>query len=959
MALPRALSTLVDPVTPTALTEPDNPSPDRHRRVLTGVVFAAIALFALLGIGSPLLGQSVFAGTNDLVTGSPYRELPEFAGTESTNTYLDDTWDSAIPNTVAFADQLRDGDIAAWNPYVTGGVPLGATPNYALASPLTLPYYLLPVWYAPGIAKLLEIIVAVGATYLFLRRLGLRAGTGLLGGLVFATSGFMVVWTNWPQTRVAAFIPAVFWAAELLVQRGWGGGVMDWQRRARDAAVLALAVAAMLVGGFPAVTGYTLATAALYLLVRVWSTYRDDWRRAAGVLVRAGAGVFTGVLLAAVQLVPWVQSMQSAFVEGREQTPQDTLPVAGLVTSIAPWALGSTNLDRQPFWYLTENLVESMSYVGAAAVVLAVIAAAAIRRGRAILPGGVWTFLVAATAGWTLLAYVGGPPLAVLQRLPVLFSDNFVGRARSVLGFLIAVLAAVGLELLLKRRTAREPVDRRRWAIAWAALVWGGVAVSGLWALRAARNHAIEANTLRGGVDRVAHLWQELAVALAIVALALACAAALRYGRRASLRVAALVVLPLLIAGQALSFVGPYWPRSDRSTFYPVTDVHQYLGEHLGHDRFAGILRSMGRSVDAAHGLRAATGHAFVDVRYGELVRTVPGSGTGTTHVGFASTPQSITSPALDRMAVRYAVVALQEPVPGEVRAAPSTAPATTTLKPGVAVTRSVPGTGGIRAVNVTPTESATWNDAGDRIEVVVRDSSGREVARAGRRIDKTVDGQALSIPVAAEDVPAGARLTATLTLRGDRALGVRSSQGAVAVGAVAPADDGLKLVHVGSAAVYDRLNYVPRVRWASDPVDEPNATKRLALLSGGTLRPDQVVLEQAPAAGGGTALVTVTEDGYGEVEATVTANGTGYLVLADTIKGNWTATVDGAPAELLRADHAFVAIAVPDGRHTVRFAYSTPASGLGGWLSLAAALAVCTVFVVGLVQHRRRRAHP
>ncbi|WP_173081949.1 YfhO family protein [Phytohabitans rumicis] len=934
--------------TPSAPPEPDRLAP--QPRLLSGIVLAAIACFALLGIGSPLLGQSVFGATDEMVTMSPYSEVPEFAAERPTNNYLDDTWDSAMPNTILFADRLRAGEIAAWNPYTAGGVPLGSTPNYALASPLTVPFYVLPGWFAPGVMKLLEILVAVGGTYLFLRRLRLRPAPALLGGLVFASSAFMVVWTNWPQTRVAAFIPAVFWAAELIVQR----------HRARDAAVLALAVAAMLFGGFPAVTGYTLATAGVYFLVRVWCEHGRERRRAVGTLALAGGGLAGAVLLAAVQLVPWVVFMRSAYVVGRGQTPDDHLSIASLVTSVAPWALGSTNPYGDVYWYLKENLVESMSYVGAAALVLAVAGAAMARRGRALLPRGAWAVLVGGAIAWLVLIYGGRIPLTVAQKMPFLFSDNFVGRARCILGFLVAVLAAVGLELLLRRRTA---TDRpRRGALVWAALVWGGVALGGLLALRLARQSAFRADRRLdgGGSARLDHLTGELAVGVALVVLALACAAVLWWqsgrdgGGRPALRLVAAGLLPLLVAGQALTFVVPYWPRSDKSTFYPVTDTHRYLEAHLGHDRFASLYRALSRSVDSVHELRSATGHAFTEQRYGELIRSMGNaSGWTSTNVSVAGGLTSIASPTLDRMAVKYGVAALDGPVPGEARAAP-TANGVAALAPGTAVTRPVPGTGPVRALQLTPTESADWTPT-DRIEAVVTDATGREVARTSRRLGKVTGGAPLFIPVAAEDVPPGTALTATITVRAAEPLPVQAVDGQATVGAVGSADDGLKLAYVGSAAVYERTRAVPRIRWAANPVVDPDGADRLRLLRSGTLTADQVVLEQPATAGGGTAQLEVTRDGTDDTEVTVTARGTGYLVLADPIQDGWTATIDGAPATLLRADHAFVAVAVPDGQHTVRFAYASPHGNAGGWLTLGTGLLIVAVFALGVLRDRRR----
>jgi hypothetical protein len=315
----------------------------------------------------------------------------------------------------------------------------------------------------------------------------------------------------------------------------------------------------------------------------------------------------------------------------------------------------------------------------------------------------------------------------------------------------------------------------------------------------------------------------------------------------------------------------------------------------------------------------------------------------------------AIASPTLDRMSVRYAVTSLDAPVPGAPRPG-AAATANTMLAPGATVTRPVPGSGPIRAVYLTATETKRWGPA-DRIEAVVVDESGREVARTTRRISRTTAAQPLFIPVAAETVPAGTRLSARITVQATQGVQVQAAADGPTLGAVVPVDDGTTLAFVGTTAIYERARAVPRVRWAGTAVVEPDADRRLALLRSGTLRPDQVVLERPGSAGGGTAEVTTTEDGTDATEVSVTARGSGYLVLADPVQSGWRITVDGAPATMLPADHAFVAVAVPDGTHTVRFEFSGPAGGAGNWISLAAALAVAGVLVGGVVQDRRRRA--
>lgn len=71
-----------------------------------------------------------------------------------------------------------------------------------------------------------------------------------------------------------------------------------------------------------------------------------------------------------------------------------------------------------------------------------------------------------------------------------------------------------------------------------------------------------------------------------------------------------------------------------------------------------------------------------------------------------------------------------------------------------------------------------------------------------------------------------------------------------------------------------------------------------------------------------------------------------GWLVIADTAYPGWQAAIDGAPAEILPADGAFRAVAVPPGEHQVELAYRPALFRAGALLSLLAWLGVGAVEV-------------
>jgi hypothetical protein len=266
--------------------------------------------------------------------------------------------------------------------------------------------------------------------------------------------------------------------------------------------------------------------------------------------------------------------------------------------------------------------------------------------------------------------------------------------------------------------------------------------------------------------------------------------------------------------------------------------------------------------------------------------------------------------------------------------------------------------TGGpLRAVTITPLGPLPPRTPDAAVDLVLKDPSGKEVARSHRLASGLADGKPFDFPVAAEGVAPGTRLTAEITTSGlGGPLNAEGDQGGPWLGTVTAGDDGLRLVESTPAVVYERLEAAPRIRWASEAIVEPDGNARINREASGTLRPDQVVLDTpGPAADGAPADLRIDEDGTDAIEVSVSAKGAGYLVIADAIQGSFKATVDGKAADLVPADHGLAAVAVPSGDHVVRVEYAAPYDNLGGWVSMLMVIALIVVAVAGRVRDRRR----
>jgi uncharacterized membrane protein YfhO len=173
----------------------------------------------------------------------------------------------------------------------------------------------------------------------------------------------------------------------------------------------------------------------------------------------------------------------------------------------------------------------------------------------------------------------------------------------------------------------------------------------------------------------------------------------------------------------------------------------------------------------------------------------------------------------------------------------------------------------------------------------------------------------------------------------------------------VRPADDGLRLVFTDGSAVYERLHALPSIRWAAKTQVIADTNTRLAVLASGASAEDTAILDKpGPAAVGAPAKVVVTTDTGDRMRARVSAQGDGYLVVADAPIRGLRARVDGKHRDIVTADDAMVAIPVPKGEHVVTIDYDAPHAELGAVVSIASGLLLLACGAFALRQRRRAR---
>src|SRR5262249_25627802 len=152
----------------------------------------------------------------------------------------------------------RHGHFPLWNPHAFGGAPFFANPQTALLFPLTTLAYVLPPTTAIGLIAILKLATAGLGMYWFLRLLSLSPLPAAGGALTYMLSAMLTVWLLWSLASAMIMLPLLFATTERLRRRG----------DARSLAWLAVAVALMLLAGYPQTAFHSMLAVTLYALVR-------------------------------------------------------------------------------------------------------------------------------------------------------------------------------------------------------------------------------------------------------------------------------------------------------------------------------------------------------------------------------------------------------------------------------------------------------------------------------------------------------------------------------------------------------------------------------------------------------------------------------------------------------------------------------------------------------------------
>ena len=469
-------------------------------------ILILLLLLPLLLFAPVALGPKTLLPADYLFSFEPYQAAAAEVGVDFPHNHL--VADLILQNYAwkhVLVESLHDGELPLWDPYIFAGHPFLANGQHSAFYPLSIVFYVLPLWRAYGVFAWLQLGLAGIFAYLFARVLGIRRLGGLIAGITFQLSGFMVV-SSVPHPMIiaaASWLPFILAMVELIVQQrpalGKRPATLPW------ALLGALGLGCQMLAGHVENTYFVLLVTGAYAAWRLIGE-SASWRIGAWfagsrrAMMWLALMLVLGLALGAVQFVPLYEVASSSFRSGEaaaslEQVLGWAYPPRRLIAFGIPnffgspahhgyfdlftwrWIPALTFPDGQYIDWGIKNYVEGGAYLALLPLLLATIAVLrwlAPRVSRLICRTLRLTFDVSrftlhaprtthhAIPFFTLLSLFslgcifGTPLYALVYALPGLEQSHSPFRWVFPLTLSVAILAGFGIEAVTRSRN-RSP----------------------------------------------------------------------------------------------------------------------------------------------------------------------------------------------------------------------------------------------------------------------------------------------------------------------------------------------------------------------------------------------------------------------------------------------------------------------------------------------------------------------
>lgn len=199
---------------------------------------------------------------------------------------------------------IISGQIPIWNDLNAGGVPFFANQQSALLFPLSFFFYIFDFKIASFLFYFTKLFSIGVLTYLFLRELGLKKTSALVGATAFNFAGFTILWFLWPQTNVVVLFPLLMLITEKYMNKKFSS--------IKIFVFFSVSILFIFTAGHPETLVQVLLVVISYFVFRLITSYKSAIVRTAKIKVLI-LSIFTGLLLSGLILIPFSEYLLNSY----------------------------------------------------------------------------------------------------------------------------------------------------------------------------------------------------------------------------------------------------------------------------------------------------------------------------------------------------------------------------------------------------------------------------------------------------------------------------------------------------------------------------------------------------------------------------------------------------------------------------------------------------------------------
>ena len=578
----------------------------KYKKLITALIL--ISLLVIYFWKVVFLGRAL-SSTDNLYMYPPYSNYIPIGFERPVNSLLGDQTSQFYPFLFYARQEIRNGHLPLWNPYIMMGMPFIADAQSAVLYPINIVFYTFPFKDAFAMSAFIRLFIAGFGMFLFADALGLEFLAALFAGISFMFCAFNIVWLNHPLTNVSVFLPWLFLLSYKFINTG----------RLRYAGWLSIITGIQFLGGHPETSAYILLAAMIYVITLLVFQYKNK-KPLSELIKKFGLIIISlilGFMIASPMLLPFISELvKSATWSLRSKPNAFFLSLKVLPVFLAPQFYGTPIYNN--YWG-PANFNEQSGYVGIAALILAVITMVYRRyRNREVL------FFFFLALGSLLIVFGIPPFFQIFTALPY-FSHMVNQRLILIYQFSTIMLSGIGIDIILRwsdnklfkpqtikdKKRIQQTKAQTMQPITFKRLVFIGI-IAAISFLAIEITFSVFMFT-NGEVQHSAStIYKSIMISIIFMVLFIAILySAVSYRKKAIMAIIGLQFIDLFVFGHN------YNPQLRKEWIFPQIPLLSQIKHYIGDCRFVGLGPTYAPNTLMSYGIKDIRGYDFpVNKRY-------------------------------------------------------------------------------------------------------------------------------------------------------------------------------------------------------------------------------------------------------------------------------------------------------------------------------------------------------